>query len=404
MTMRDRHGTSNMLVRVAVAFHIVIFFLNLDVLSFVVRPDLLPRYWHAASILLAGLVVATARGAAKPLVCAMTGWLVLYVCAVLVSSIPADVPFAQFAYSNYVLYTISAILPALIVFGCLSSEDKSWLRPLMLMVFLVAWASIVADYFLPFRAVLQLVSPDGSDVVSVDRAAGAFLNPNGAAISMSLMIACMAYLWKSRWNSVFVVLALVAVLLTYSRAGLVSFLLIVGIMAWRGQLPRGLSILGVGLLIGVAYWMVVDDVLRSENTMDRLRFFASRDIADILASDERFLLLQKALVEIAEAPLFGHGWGYSKFWGETIAGQGTHNMYLSGMMDFGVLGLLVWPAWCLSLLWGPRQQRRSMAPVALVFLVYGLFTHNALESHAFLVPVILLLSFCRDDGAPRMRP
>ncbi len=402
--VRVCRSESKTLVRLAVAFHIVIFFLNIDVLCFVVRPDLLPRYWHAASVLLAGLVMLNSRGAVKPLLGAVTGWLFVYVGAVLIYSMRADVPFAQFAYSNYVLYTVSAILPALVVFGRLSSCDKTWLRPLMLVVFSIAWVSIIADYFLPFRAVLRLVSPDGTDEVSVDRAAGVFLNPNGAAISMALMVVCMASLWNIRWNAVFAVLALVAVLLTYSRAGLVSFLMIACIMSWRGQLPRALSILGIGVCFGAAYWMLAEDVLQSGNAADRLRFFASRDLAGMIATDERFLLAQRALVEIAEAPLFGHGWGYSKFWGDSISGQGTHNMYLSGMMDFGVLGLLIWPAWCLSLVWGSLRQRRLMAPFALVFLFYGLFTHNALESHTFLVPTILLLSLCRDDRFVRAVP
>ena len=401
---RRTPGRSDILVASATAFHVVIFFLNLDVLMFAVRSDILPRHWHAVSLVLAGMVVLTSRGAARPLLSPMVVWLIIYISAVLIFSLGAGSPFAQFEYSDYLLYTVSAMLPALIVFGQLTPADRGWLRLLLLVVFLVAWASIVVDYFLPFRAVLRLVNEDASDPISVDRAAGVFMNPNGAAMSMSLMVCCMAYLWTSRWNAVFAALTLFAVLLTYSRAGLLMFLLVVTIMALRGQIPRVLPVLGVGVLMGAAYWMIAGDALRSDNAADRLRFFASDDIASAVLADDRFVLVQRALTEIAEAPLFGHGWGYSKFWGESIAGQGTHNMYLSGMMDFGVLGLLIWPAWCLCLLVGGRLHRRSMTPFALVFLIYGMFTHNALESHSFLVPAVLLLSLCRAQAAPRVLP
>jgi len=400
--MRSEDGVkSPFLVQCAVAFHILVYFLNLDVLAYAVDSRILPLYAHVVSAALSLAVVLRTKIASRMTREAMLWWIFCFVVLVIVWSVPVSPYYEKFEYLRYVQYTVSGVVAPLIVFSALNRADIGWLRYLLLAVFFIAVMSIVADYVFPFRVLLGIAGVvDDAQTYYVDRAAGVFVNPNAAAMALTMFVFCVGIFWRSSTALFLVLVFAVAVVITFSRAGLVFFVLAVIALSLLRRLPASLLLLGPATIVGLVVFLLFFQLVDSENSLSRLLFFASTDSAVAVRQDERFSLAVSAVRQIAQSPVFGYGWGFSKFWGDYIQSQGTHNMFLSGALDFGAIGWLIWPSWCAAWFYSARGGALWRAAVVLTLILYGFFTHNALESHLFLVPAMFLLA-CGGLNSPR---
>lgn len=384
------------LALVALAISYVSFFsLGLDSFIYAYRETFLPKYsWYAFSIAILALcaINRNSRFLPKMPILLWIGFYTLLSITSLTLSISKDV--ADFGFIIY-LYGLAVIIPSAVLFQSLKNLPIDYFKWPLTLVFLLTVGSVVLDYFSPFQYTNALNS--GYER-TVDRASGFFLNPNAAGISISLTMAMAISYFKMPIRYLFIGLAAVAVLLTFSRAAFLMFVIFLAGFSLRGILPKwffpgGIIFLAfISILPSFGNFIISVFDIKSTNALSRLELIFGSGSSQSVTADDRFLILMSALDEYMRSPLLGHGLGYSWYWGDSLAGQGTHNMYLRFALDYGVLGFLLWPTFCFAIFMS-RQSSNTMWHLVLVLMMcfYGFFTHNALESRSLIIPFMFML-------------
>jgi len=198
-----------------------------------------------------------------------------------------------------------------------------------------------------------------------------------------------------------VVLALsgLAVFATLSRSGMVNYMLLVLLYVLQtfvlheGSMRKGITLLVTGSVVVLAFLFVVPYILSNtemfarSNAADRIFGFLSGKVVDDGSSGERLKAAHHALRLIQEAPLLGHGTGFTR-----TMGVPPHNLYLQQWVNNGLAGLLSYLALLLSALviFARRKMPQGVGLICAV-AVGSMFSHNVLEQRYFL---ILLGALC----------
>lgn len=105
-----------------------------------------------------------------------------------------------------------------------------------------------------------------------------------------------------------------------------------------------------------------------------------------IKGDSRAETAEIAIADFFEEPL-GKGLGYSWKWAEKQPeGQGTHNLNLRYMLEFGIIGMCIWPLFVFSLFVDRTKgiDRLWLLGVCGIALLSSLFSHNLVEQGAIL--------------------
>ena len=226
------------------------------------------------------------------------------------------------------------------------------------------------------------------------RSAGLYMDANSsaAALVMGMVLSVFVLPQKLRWW--YCLLVATGVLLTFSRGGIILWILAVGGLAWSNVfvLKRGTSVAGLvalamvfalglaaGDLIGVFKTAGLESYLDS-NTSNRIgkSFLEQNDYS----SKARKMVAEQGLSMALEKPLLGWGIGTTKNPATAIA---PHNMYVLQGIEFGIVGLfmlcgLIW------LIWKEGNERSGV--IAVLYAVSNLFNQTNLEQP----PVMLILA------------
>lgn len=264
-------------------------------------------------------------------------------------------------------------------------EDYEFLRTFGLQVnciaFLVACVLIfdgASVLFLTRRAIAvatilgvvlnfyELIYPGTFSAVA-GRAAGLYANSNGSG--MALTFGCLVSLSviSAPWREEFVLLTFLAVAATFSREAIIAILLVIANASLAGVLSKRRLVVGLVVAFGFLLVFSAQDLVDtkqvfSEENLARLSFHAS----DASAEDRR-RIRDEILEQFEQAPLLGQGFGTSAYW----ADEESHNLYVSLLADYGIVGILLIPVLILSIV---RRSWESYA-FALVFLVWCFFNH-----------------------------
>ncbi len=238
----------------------------------------------------------------------------------------------------------------------------------------------------------------GTFSLFVGRAAGFYLNPNiaSSAIVYGLILGINAIAPRHRPWYVFATGA--GVLATLSRSGLLCWTLAVGLLWFSGIVRLSWRMWVVAIVIGVLGLAAVPRgvlslawdfvALSSGSQFSRLGFDGSGAVFGSTSVTERVEVARAAVEMFADHPFLGGGPGATVEWAHR---QSTHNMYLRFLAELGILGLFVYPGLLLAAVWRtPHRLRSRAATFGVVWLTYGLFTHNEFENRHGLVAVAFL--------------
>jgi O-antigen ligase len=230
------------------------------------------------------------------------------------------------------------------------------------------------------------------------RAAGLYMNPNTCASSMvGGMILVMPVL-TPRLRAAVMGMVGIAVLLTLSRGGIVLWgvasLMMIGSRAVRVRhlvlVAVALAVVGVAGLAATNRLATTLNIARiissQQRVLDRV-FRASETVeAGDRSSASRVEVAQVAWGVFEDNPFFGAGVGAVT---ETRIGIAPHNMYLRWAAEYGLVGLLVYPALIVALVAPAWRSHHNIALQFAVFLaLLGLLSHNVLDDW----PNVLLLA------------
>ena len=278
---------------------------------------------------------------------------------------------------------------------CLVPLVRKSYRLILLVSLLVLFISITYD----------LANP-GTFSRSASRAAGLASNANLASLVLVMLASALLSYDPRRRTFDLSVLAItgIGVFVTLSRGGILVYALLAAIYFYsvfftqRSSARQGATILLVGALIGGAVLVIVPQMIKESEMFEKR--LAQERLAIILgqkdlytSDDSRISAAKQSLRLIDEAPLLGHGTGFS----HTME-VSPHNMYLLQWINGGIVGLLLY----LMLLGGAfaifhqRQFTAGKAFIAII-LVAGVFSHNILEHRPFLMLLGILLGVSTYD-------
>ena len=260
------------------------------------------------------------------------------------------------------------------------------------------WAVVTATLLTAGLHVYELFNPmTFSDIPGRSTALFANVNQSGSAVVIGLILGQGVI--PPPYRTGFVLATGIGVLPTFSRAAMLGWLLVV-VITWVRTGLRLRNLLGLGGLALTSFaffispwWGTIQRTLTergvlTENVRDRLAFFEQGGTTGDASAVERVDVARLAWRTFADSPVVGRGTGAAT---ETIFQLGPHNMYLSLMVDHGILGLFILPLLLLAVLWGIN---RSSAPVAIPFVLFiafwGFFSHNVLEERQILLGVALV--------------
>jgi hypothetical protein len=239
------------------------------------------------------------------------------------------------------------------------------------------------------------------------RSAGLYMNPNqcGAALVLGLILAMGAV--PPRYRLLFVLANGLGVALTFSRAAILGYMLCVasallnGTLRLRDSLNLRIAVPLVGLAI-LAYTGVKLSSSSGDNATVRkgiyeriMEFGVSKSNMDDSAQ-ARVAAAEHSLALFSARPFTGHGTGRAREYPLDV--DGPHNMYLFFLVDHGLLGAFILPAFAIASALGARgEAARIAAPFILFLLFWGLFSHNVVEERYILLAMAIMASLA-DKG------
>jgi O-antigen ligase len=368
---------------------VLIFFTNLDgyLFSSEKLASVPPLYW-----ILVYLVLATPLLFNRKLFASVQRSPLIYWCYgfLLISGIWL---FFQSAHSEIVWQEFRLRLLSVLFLLCLlvvlSKEDaQQWARRALLIAVLVG---VTLNFY-------ELFHPAAFGPI-VGRSAGFYMNPNQSGTALVLgLIFCIGIL-NQRFRVLLTLIVLAGVVLTFSRAAIAGYLIVVlalvlgGVISLRKSLligVIGLSALFVPLLV---WWDELLLKLRelgvlNQNVLQRVDWFTNPKGDSDESSIARYDVIREAWRMFTDRPIIGHGLATTKDWSYAVS---SHNQYLNLMVDHGILGAFILPLLVLAVTWGASGEARKTGLTFAAFTLFiGFFSHNLLDERYFLIMFSLM--------------
>jgi len=279
-------------------------------------------------------------------------------------------------------------------------------RIIRLSPFLVGLAMLFNLYEFFWEFLHPVLKPVLSD--DVGRSAGLFMNPNESALFLVTgMVFGLMSLEKRFW-SWYVIAVFASVLITFSRSGLVLWVLVVFILACKFRhemkllriaMASGMIFVGM-FTYALLFWS--PSVLDDHNSFNRLftlhdeaataRLHAISKFWSVINNEGRWskgsMGAKHEIPQQGKAIPIGLGTGASMGL-DTEAGP--HNIYLMHAVDYGLIGFLIFPALLFGITRGAVDGDRFWAiSLGITFFAAGFINHNMLENYYLLMFYALL--------------
>lgn len=242
-----------------------------------------------------------------------------------------------------------------------------------------------------FFNLLDYVRPElmdfGYDLVR-GRASGLYFNANVSATFLCMLIPITCFFLPRLQRYFWYAAAFCGVLVTFSRGGTITLLVAISLTEFfkhqedarrrfAGAASATAQLVVAAVLLALMSSSLIGFLITElapyleENTRARLMFSVT--------TDDRYYLIMRGLEAFYNAPLFGHGVGYTREW---IYGGSTHNMFVLLLAEQGILGGL----WMLAFLAVVGAYGGPFGLITLImFSVSAMFSHNHFEWPAMAV-------------------
>ena len=379
-------------------------YLHLAVFAYTTDKSLLPKFFYAGFIVMLLPVLLTRMNA---FLAYLTSPFVLWAGALLalnflhLASNDDSINARSEALVGFRMQAIAMVI--LLGFVFTRMRSSGWERTFVLLAVLLP-ALVITDFLYP-----GLLYPADTAGAVQGRAAGTFINPTiaGEAILLAFLMACP--LVAKRYRTPLILLAGIGVLLTFTRAAMLSWIVIWLFLIVRRRLPAfsavaALAIIALPLMTGglESYISKRSDFTDAlDNIQHRLLFFSEARFDDDSAR-QREAVLRAGWEAFSNNPLTGAGAGVtdggaSRLWTHSAS---THNQLIALAAEYGIAGMLMW-LWLLAVLVRGRyfEDRVMQSAVILLFCMMTFFTHNMFDFPYWLLTFALL---AQRDGVPRV--
>ena len=283
------------------------------------------------------------------------------------------------------LTTIIISLSAIFSFKYISIDDKLWnfalWTTIMTATLCIAWEVSTPNanpFYIPGESI-------------PGRPAGLFINANIAAQMLLMSLLCLIQRGKKYQSAIGFLIAGIGIFLTLSRGGIACLILILFMASIQNLIPRFITIIAAiaGFTIFSFGFVAADFINATINsdqklTMDRLLIIFGQNSIFEYSDQSRNDLIQFSIDSFMDSPFFGNGLGYTQNW---LPGQGTHNMILKHIVEYGLIGLFIFPLFLLASMYSNKNRPdKWIYSSFIVVILWSIFSHNLLEQASFLLP------------------
>jgi O-antigen ligase len=412
-TVRPYIGLMNWYHTVALAIALGILFTNLPIYTYILRPDLLPKFFFfGLFFLLAPILLMKFRMLGTYLMSPFAIWALVLITLNLIHlssfSVDSDANVTSFINaqlenrSALILTRIQYVVFALLFgFAVYASEKISYLRVFIILAIVIPCA-ILLDFVSP-----GLLYPIDTNGAVLGRAAAMFINPTMAAEAALLIFLFACTIVKAQHRVPLFLLLGAGILVTFTRSAIIALVLLLPMLVYRRILPRTTIIASaIAIVVGLVFFGNFENYLGSrqefdgalENVQARLNFFSDAKLTDD-SSLERAAVVKAGLELFLQNPVFGAGAGATQFWSLRAS---THNQLLLQAVEYGLLGIVLW-LWLAIILWNGRffQNRGLQLAIVFLYVFMSMFTHQMLDSASYWLATFALVSVRRDAAAVR---
>ncbi|WP_201353783.1 O-antigen ligase family protein [Hydrogenimonas urashimensis] len=237
--------------------------------------------------------------------------------------------------------------------------------------------------------------PLGSPHYIPGRSSGFYMNPATSG-KIILLGSILSYgLVPKKYRIFYFFLIFIGILFTFSRSALIAFILFYFILSFYKEIDFKYSfifpiIIVSVLTISMPYLQnyIQTNIQGSSNILNRISWFTNPEKHSDYSAEERLDVANKALYLFETHPFLGKGLGATRHWNERVS---AHNIYLTNMAEFGIIGLFIFPLLLYSLIYrcGKNVQKTMYTYVLVVFFL-GFFSHMLLDEFTSLYAYAIL--------------
>ena len=297
---------------------------------------------------------------------------------------------------SFVIYrqTIFAIIVVLVMFSIYMHDTHLMVtRKTILFTLLLSTVTMFIDFFEPgFFA-----KPYGLYYIA-GRASGMFMNANTAGTGLLIGLIFSIDIVAKKWRFLVLMFVFLGVTLTFSRASILAYILIIIILTIQKKVElRKIIFMFIVfvffitsfLTFGIDY--LAESGVNTKNIEDRVTFMESGGKSEKDESQQiREHVFEKALNMFADKPIFGNGYASTQLWDWP---ESTHNLLVSNWADYGIFGVILIPLLMFFLLRKSEGDARTVISLFIfIFMFRSLFTHNSLDIYYFITSMSLAMA------------
>jgi O-antigen ligase len=255
-----------------------------------------------------------------------------------------------------------------------------------------------------FNNFYQILSPSAFGGLVEGRAVGLYLDPNDCANALILGMIITVDLLPKKLRLFWVMMVGFGVILTFSRGGILGWIMVVIMMSLTRVISFQkslLSILVIGIILFFAVQLGSQWIGDSSNIYNQLDSTALERVESIIGGDasaaedastiERKGVAEKGWEMFLERPFFGYGIGSTFDYSITTFSVSTHNMFLLYAAEYGIVGIAILPLAIYAVTHRARGETRKIGIIFTVFiLLISLFSHTILSLNNYLIPFALM--------------
>ncbi|WP_379088245.1 O-antigen ligase family protein [Pedobacter sp. UC225_65] len=254
---------------------------------------------------------------------------------------------------------------------------------------IIFYCSIFAVFF----NIYEFFTPT-SFMKVVGKSSGLYINPNSSAIALLCFgLIGIDYVKNQKLKMLYLVFVALGIFLTLSRAGIAISLIV--FLFYFIKNKKQLFIITLTIIVTALLAPILIDKMAntfSSNDVGLNRYSLVTDlfesktsIVENIEDDSRGYVAKQAFEMILDSPIFGYGLGAYRNIPYNQNVLETHNIYLAFGVDFGILGLFIYPIFIYYLFIHKRKDFNGVL-LFIVFFVWGFASHNVLHEY-FLILV-----------------
>ncbi|MBF2064064.1 MAG: O-antigen ligase family protein [Calothrix sp. C42_A2020_038] len=246
---------------------------------------------------------------------------------------------------------------------------------------------IVVVFWNIYTYILELFNPEIWHTLTTfnptGRPAGFYADPNKAACVLINALIFSIGLLPPKHRLTFYFIVFFGVLMTLSRGGTICMIVLLALFFVKKIIPRQqlTLIFTIVLLLAINFTFLGDFLENKAVELGVINYDIQTRIATFTnpasrqASDDtsRLDVVVSSWEKIIAQPLFGHGFGYVKTWGDIL----PHNIYLSYMLEHGLLGFFILPWLMIAIQHNAEGEAKNLGFLLATFtFIWAIFSNT----------------------------